>query len=372
MDPIGERLREARRVRGVSIEHAARDTHVAKRFLEALEEEDFDRFPGETYLIGFIRTYSGYLGLDGSEMVTQYRNMRIQEQPAPIDELLDKHPQRDRRLPLILAGGAVAVVIAAIAVLFATGVFSLPERAPRERDTAGSVTEVAPLRLTEQFVEREFREGERILIPIDGGEAAFVFLSVTDRVALQSDAGIVELGEGEERVVDLTGEGSGDLRVAVRRIYGERTPPAVVARLDRVVRQAQPVPAAQADVSEADRAELDLGETVEPSRRRAATVITEAPQPGPFSVEAEFAGPILFRIEVDDQPRDERLLQNGDFIRVTAREAARLWVSNAGAIRLRVAGEPLSLGEAGEVVAAMVRWDDTTPGAAQLQLLPMY
>ncbi|MFO7781088.1 MAG: helix-turn-helix domain-containing protein, partial [Spirochaetia bacterium] len=88
MESIGEKLRTTRSQKGYSLEQVARDTHIAKRFIEALESEDFDVFPGEPYLLGFLRTYSEFLGLDSQEMVTLYKNLKIQEQPAPIDELI--------------------------------------------------------------------------------------------------------------------------------------------------------------------------------------------------------------------------------------------------------------------------------------------
>ena len=90
MESLGDKLRAEREQRGSSIEQVARDTNIAKRFLVALEEENFEVFPGETYLLGFLRNYADYLGLDAENMVTLFRNFMIQEQPVPIDELLVK------------------------------------------------------------------------------------------------------------------------------------------------------------------------------------------------------------------------------------------------------------------------------------------
>lgn len=46
MESIGEKLRLARERNNLTIDQIARDTHVAKRFLKALEDEDFSVFPG--------------------------------------------------------------------------------------------------------------------------------------------------------------------------------------------------------------------------------------------------------------------------------------------------------------------------------------
>ena len=47
MESIGEKLRLARERNNLTIDQVARETHVAKRFLKALEDEDFSAFPGE-------------------------------------------------------------------------------------------------------------------------------------------------------------------------------------------------------------------------------------------------------------------------------------------------------------------------------------
>ena len=58
MESFGEKLRATRENLGYSIEQIARDTHIAKKYLIALEDEDFSIFPGETYLKGFLQNYS--------------------------------------------------------------------------------------------------------------------------------------------------------------------------------------------------------------------------------------------------------------------------------------------------------------------------
>lgn len=90
MESIAEKLRNARDEKGYSLEQVARDTHIAKRYITAMESEDFSVFPGEPYVIGFLKNYSAYLGLNPNEVVNLYRNIKLQEQPAPIDELLDR------------------------------------------------------------------------------------------------------------------------------------------------------------------------------------------------------------------------------------------------------------------------------------------
>ena len=58
MDSIGEKLRFTREAKKLTIKDVVKETNISPTYIEALEEEDFDRFPSETYLIGFLRAYS--------------------------------------------------------------------------------------------------------------------------------------------------------------------------------------------------------------------------------------------------------------------------------------------------------------------------
>jgi hypothetical protein len=74
MAELGNTLSRARRSRGITIEDAERDTHVSRRYLQALESEDFSLFPAPVYARGFLRTYSRYLGLNPEELVRVFPN----------------------------------------------------------------------------------------------------------------------------------------------------------------------------------------------------------------------------------------------------------------------------------------------------------
>ena len=79
-----EELREARTRGGYSVADAAHVLRIQEHYLEALEEGRFDQIPGSTYTIGFLRSYSGFLGLDPDEMVDAFKR----------EQGLDKSEQR--------------------------------------------------------------------------------------------------------------------------------------------------------------------------------------------------------------------------------------------------------------------------------------
>ena len=69
MSGIGERLADAREARGLTLEQVERETRIIRRYLAALEAEDFDAFPAEVYARGFLRSYATYLGLNAAELL---------------------------------------------------------------------------------------------------------------------------------------------------------------------------------------------------------------------------------------------------------------------------------------------------------------
>jgi len=72
MGELGSTLRRAREARGLTLEDAERDTRISRRYLQALENEEFDIIPAPVYARGFLRSYSQYLGLDPQKMLALF------------------------------------------------------------------------------------------------------------------------------------------------------------------------------------------------------------------------------------------------------------------------------------------------------------
>jgi len=60
---LGERLRNARQHRDISLDEAVHALKLRKVYVEALEDGDWSGLPGEVYAIGFLRQYASYLDL---------------------------------------------------------------------------------------------------------------------------------------------------------------------------------------------------------------------------------------------------------------------------------------------------------------------
>ena len=119
MFEIGNSLHEARARQGISLPAAESATKIRSKYLKALEEEQFDSLPAQTYVMGFLRTYAEFLGLEGQLYVDEY-NSRFVIGEADGRQL---RPRRSSAKPQSRTRGfesnVVLVTLAAIALVAA-------------------------------------------------------------------------------------------------------------------------------------------------------------------------------------------------------------------------------------------------------------
>lgn len=69
---IGKILRKAREDKGYTLDDLQQVTKIQKRYLIAIEDENFDELPGDFYVRAFIKQYANMVGLDGNDLLQQY------------------------------------------------------------------------------------------------------------------------------------------------------------------------------------------------------------------------------------------------------------------------------------------------------------
>jgi cytoskeletal protein RodZ len=358
VESLGNKLRTAREGKGYTYDKVGDDIHIATRYLKALEAEEYAGFPGEPYLLGFLKNYGEYLGLDTQELLSLYKAKRRQEEPVPVEHLLP--PAAPRVSPWLLV--RVLICLALLGALGAGVYFFLtrPQAAP------GSVM----IREPESYVlntgtlERRFYLGDLVQIDYDDEEYPLELTSLGDAVTITTPYGPVILDLSQEVVMDLNSDGMEELRIVAVDFDKYRQDVGALLRfeLDNTL------PLAARSVPEPAGADLRSSTPPLPNPSTTglanATPIFASPNAYPFTLQVSFLGYCMFRWEIlserDRRGRNERYFQKADDINIQAQNGVRIWASNAAAVKLQAIGGgrtvPLELGSAGEVVVADVRW----------------
>lgn len=74
---LGEILKLKRQEKHISLEQAARDTHIEKNYLQALEDGEYNKLPDGLYGKNFLKQYCLLLGLKYRQLILIYEKERV-------------------------------------------------------------------------------------------------------------------------------------------------------------------------------------------------------------------------------------------------------------------------------------------------------
>lgn len=366
MASIGDQFRAAREAKGLSVDQVAGETNIAKRFIAAIEAEDFSVFPGDPYIIGFLRNYAEHLGLDAHAVVQSFRGIRIQEQPVPIQELI-----KPARPPLwsFIAGAAV-LATAALAFL----IFGRPARAPAADEPSAARPAPTEYVLAEASFERRLYEGDSVVVNHAGQRHVLAVNEIQDRVAVATPSGVTRFMLGEEGSVDLDGDNRPELFIFIADFQKGQPNKGALTRM----RAAEGLnlgaaPADQAPASAETAPSAPASALPERPSTQQLVVFSGKRSPHPFVLNITFRNYAMFRHEIDRGERVEAYYHRGDQITATANNTAKIWSSNAAAVKLTIQASggqsvDLDLGSPGEVVVKALRWSQGEDGSWSLSL----
>ena len=365
---IGDLLRDTRIEKNLTIEQVADDTYISIRLIEALEKEQYEKFNSEMYLVGFLKCYAEYLEIDSEYIVRRFRNISVQEQPTPVNELLQKHPVSKRTIFIICS-----IVITVLGALFLFGRsfildswLDLPVSGGQAEgnDAAPVPASNNVYSLEDGFLEQDFKQGDKIEVLI--GEALFLIEveSIARRVTLQTAENSITIRESERITIDIDGDQQEDVEVLVQGIVRDQGAPyatiRIVGRVD------------DSAVQEPEVA-ISYGNTTIASRRKSPINLGEYESGIPFPVEISFTAGVYLRYQVDNDPRVEQLYTSSDTLSLSPRRILRIWSTNAGAVNFNVINRFVSIGKLGEATSFVVQKEPSTLlNTDVLQIIPLY
>ena len=147
MFEIGNSLREARLRRGTDFAQAELHTKIRGKYLRALEDEQFELLPAQTYVKGFLRTYAEYLGLDGQLYVDEFNSRFVsgEEHEPRVRRSAARpahHNRRSETAIVLVALGLIAVLTIVVISAFKGG---SDKASPPATSTATRARPPAPL-----------------------------------------------------------------------------------------------------------------------------------------------------------------------------------------------------------------------------------
>ncbi len=361
MESYGEVLKRARETKNLDYDTIARDTSISQQFLAGLEEEDNSVFPGEAYMLGFMRNYADYLGLNSEMVLTLYRNKKLQESPIPEGLLIREKPKYF--WPLIITGcvllaGGLSVLGFFLAIRLRP---HLPHNVVLDKDSA-----VRKYAITDKTFSGRIYIGDQLIYPAEEGEIILTVSGTLSALALDTPVGTLRTELSEETEIDIDGDKKTDLIVYVSDISNiDASRGAEV----RILRQSGLAAAVSETVHE------EIPAVSEAGKKHKQTVIHDDNRAYPFTLNASFRGACEFRYRTDRREPSESYYTNGEVVTMTANNAIRLWMSNCNAVKLTVIADSrsfdLEIGKAGQVLVEDIKWLKDKDGRYKLVVIEL-
>jgi hypothetical protein len=116
---IGSSLREARLRQQLDFPELELATKIRGKYLRALEAEQFEVLPAQTYVKGFLRTYADELGLDGQLYVDEYNSRYVVGEEEPPSVVRPRQSTVRPGFDSPFTKRAIMIALAAIGLVFA-------------------------------------------------------------------------------------------------------------------------------------------------------------------------------------------------------------------------------------------------------------
>lgn len=361
MESYGALLKEARLAQGLDFETISRDTTITRKYLEALEEETSGVLPGEAYLVGFLRTYAEYLGLDSARVTGLYRAKMLQEAPVP-EGLIIKHRPR-WIIPTIVCGCVMVVALVVFLVIFFYQRYiNDPEREQALRNQA----ENAKYELDEKPLAQRLYKGDQLILGTPTGNLILTVAKTTEgSLGIDTPVGVQYIDLSEELEVDVDGDSVPEMIVYVSDVSANESDRGAEVRI--MLKNGANAAVAATKESDIPNAE-DL-----PNQNR--TVVFEATRAYPFTLNVSFRAGCVFRFRPDRKETTEDYFTNGDIVNVTASNSVRVWASNGNTAKIQVIADgktyDLGVSKAGEVIAQDIRWIRDTDGKYKVVVMQL-
>ena len=236
-ETIGETLRRIRLQKKLSYADIAEELHIQADFIKAIEEFDQESLPSIGYVLGYVRSYAQFLGIDGSDAVARYKT----DSAVPKDLGMRDQPhfvaKRNFRLPKGFFAATTMLSCAAVLAFwygshtdvqsasFTPASAQQPEFNPQVESEQPAANLITLKAVAPSWVEIKDGEGQvlisRIFVPGDSWQT-----DGKDRLTLSArDGGALEILQGNQSLGVVGNKGEPVFEyLLVQTKQSERTP----------------------------------------------------------------------------------------------------------------------------------------------------
>lgn len=421
METVGEILKNAREKKGLTIESLEKKTRIVSRYIEALENNEFDKLPGEIYVKGFIKTISDKLLLDSDKVLERY-NLQINEdrfeedlyksdknakptkkekeskvkkekkiedsaissseatnieiEKAAISNVneefnkvkpkirsnisnaesdllattrrdLDRLRSRRKSFPIV-----PVIVVLAILVIFAVIVVFFIRR-KNNNDNRKNEVEIVRNIVNNSVSRQNVKSGDIINFKPLGISANIKFNSIGNAIHLNINGQDLTLSKGSPIILDLSGNGIDDFKISVIEIYDN------LATVEMEKLEENQMINAGIVYSNNNFSNNIQNTTAIASNFQVIdgdTYIMRNVEKEDIKIEITAKQFVYVRYFIDSGAPATQNLLSGRIINLTASDVIMLTIGNAGEVIVKVNGNIVNVGEAGETVNKTIKW----------------
>ncbi|KXG76906.1 Cytoskeleton protein RodZ [Fervidicola ferrireducens] len=222
---LGDYLKNLRLKKNISLEEINQETKIRIKYLNAIEEGNFDAIPGgEVYLKGFLKNYAEAVGINSNEILKKYKEIsapksqEFQQENTAVKKdrrlIIDEERPKSKvpKIPLLLVGLVFVIALTTLSFLKTQPDTSLEPPKTTVNSDLPSENDTSPTLETEEERKEELLnqislasdDGRNITYTVSGNSINVKFEVINDRcwIRVNSD-GIVTfegtLNKGESK-----------------------------------------------------------------------------------------------------------------------------------------------------------------------------
>ncbi len=117
----GKLLKKLREDLGLSREKVSESLYITVHYVKALENDNFSKLPGHTFIKGYYKSYAEFLGADTEQVINCYLNYLNNLNGQTERENQEAENQNRNKSLIWIAVGVVAVLLIALAIWLSVG-----------------------------------------------------------------------------------------------------------------------------------------------------------------------------------------------------------------------------------------------------------